>query len=304
MCSNLLGAVLAARSLRGGCPPRGARSLDRLWAALSPFERAQLERDVATLTAHGVRATIGGGVEPLFYLGPLESCGPGVLAVLGPREARPEAVRLAGYAGAAAAVAGLTVLSGDTAGVEAAALRSALDRGGRAVSVLAEGFAPTPERPESGLVRVTPCAPGISWSIESAMARNATIAGLCTALVALDAAATGATLDAGMRALAAGRPVLALGATAGTRLLVDYGATAATDEIELMWWLQARTGSDLGTAARFPQAVDVVPAGSHRVAVGSGVRARDGSARAPEMPRPDGRASWRRPVRPLVHGVV
>ena len=93
-------------------------------------------------------------------------------------------------------------------------------------------------------VTVSPCAPGQPWSVDATLARNAVIAELCTALVAVAASGTGATLDAGMRALAAGKPVLAIGATSGSRLLVDYGATAASDELELAWWLNTRLGAE------------------------------------------------------------
>ncbi len=265
MRSNLLNAVLAARakvdpgSLVGEAS-RSSRSLDRVWAALSQFERAQLEREVDGLAVRGVRAALLGGSEPLFYSGPLESAGSRVLAVCGPREAGADAVGLARRAAETAADTGVTVLTGDTEGLEAAASRAALDRGGLAVSVLAEGFTPASTRPAPGLVAVTPCAPGRPWSVESAMARNTTIAGLCTALVAICAGSTGATLDVGMRALAAGRPVLAVGATAGTRLLVDYGATAATDEVELAWWLQTRAGTHLGTGRPHGVTTTVAPA--------------------------------------------
>jgi len=84
---------------------------------------------------------------------------------------------------------------------------------------------------------VSQVPPGLPWSIDTAMARNATLAGLCTALVAVAAASTGTTVDAGQRALAAGKPVLAVGDTAGSRLLVDHGATPARDHVELAWWL-------------------------------------------------------------------
>jgi hypothetical protein len=119
------------------------------------------------------------------------------------------------------------------------------------------------------------------------MACNATIARLCTLLVAICAGSTGATLDAGVRALAAGRPVLAVGATAGSRLLVAYGATAAVDEIELTWWL----GRQLGQ----------VPAVQECLAAANG-HAR-GAASACAEPRPpsggraDGGTAWHRPAR-------
>ena len=297
MRSNILNAVLASRALVGGAGPRTSTSLDRVWTSLSQFERAQLEREADALTASGVRAALLGVADPLFYSGPLESAGAQVLAVCGPREADGEAIRLARRAAEAAAAAGVTVLSGDTDGLEAAALRAALDRGGLAVSVLAEGFTTAAARPEPGLVAVTPCAPGRRWSVESAMARNATIAGLCTALVAICAAGTGATLDAGMRALDAGRPVLALGPTAGTRLLVDYGATAATDEVELAWWLQTRTGTHLGTGRPHGVATPAVAAASALGRAAGAVRT-DRARSCEAVIRPAaGRPTWHRTAR-------
>lgn len=220
------------------------RSLDLVWAALTPAERVLVEREVDRLAGHGVRAAVPDGLGPLFHTGPYESIGQRVLAVCGPREAGSAAVQLAELAARRAVKAGATVIAGDTEGPETAAVEAALDAGGLAVSVLAEGLAlavPAGVVAAGGRqVTLSPCAPGQPWSVDAAVARNATIAGLCSALVAVEPGGTGAALDAGMRALGAGRPVLAVGATAGTRLLVDYGATAATDELEVMWWLNTR----------------------------------------------------------------
>jgi hypothetical protein len=238
MRSNLHYAVLAARA-----GSRSRRSLERLWQALSPLERAQVDDDVDALAARGVRAALSGDAAPLFHTGPFESVGPRVVAVCAPVEARGGATRLAIRAAEVAVAAGATVLTGDTDGPEAAAVRAALAGGGVAVRVLAEGM-PHRSPAEPRLVTVTPCAPGRAWSVETAMDRNATIAGMCSVLVAIGAAGSGATLDAGMQALDAGRPVLAVGSTAGSRLLVDYGATAAVDEIELAWWLDTRLPSE------------------------------------------------------------
>ena len=255
MCSILRDALLAARVGTA----RHTRSLDLLWAALTPFERAQLEREADELAAGGVRAALRDGGEPLFHTGPYGSIGSRVLAVCAQREAGAHTTRLAEQAARCAATTGATVIAADTDGPERAAVRAALDAGGLAVSVLAEGIRqakPTRRRvgaPAGGRhVVVSPCAPEQPWSLDAAMACNATIARLCTALIAIGAGGTGATLDAGMRALAARRPVLAVGATAGSRLLVDYGATAAVDEIELLWWLGTRLptvdGCPLATA--------------------------------------------------------
>jgi|GEM_PF-5345541 len=234
MRSSLEYALLAAKT---GTMPR-RRNLDQLWAALRPFERAQLEREAGQLAGRGVRAAPGDGGWPLFHTGPYESIGRRVLAVCAPREAGPAATALAELAARAAVAAGAAVLAGDAEGPETAAVAAALAAGGLAVSVQAEGLGSAAG--SRNRVAVSPSAPGQPWSMDAAMACNAAIARLCTALVAICAGSTGATVDAAMRALAAGHPVLAVGATAGSRLLVDYGATAAVDEVELMWWLDTR----------------------------------------------------------------
>lgn len=285
---------------RAGTAPR-RRSLDLVLAALSPIERSQLDREVELLAARGVRAAPVDGRGPLFYTGPYERIGATVLAVCGRWEAGAAQVRLAEHAARTATAAGATVIAGDVDGPQRAAIRAALEAGGLAVMVRADGPVGRPvDGPSRGrthrqpggrdgtalrtgthgvagahggrgavavlpaarsapmdagqatdrlmtdplvtdrLVTVSPCAPGQPWSVDAAMACNATIAEMCTALVAVDAGSTGATLDAGMRALAAGRPVVAVGATRGSRLLVDHGATAAADELELTWWLNTR----------------------------------------------------------------
>jgi hypothetical protein len=246
-------ALLAART--GAAPRRG--SPDQHWMALSLFERGRLEREAAALTGRGVRVTPSDGRRPLFHTGPYESIGEQVVAVCGPVQAPPDAVWLAEVAARAAVDHGAAVVTGDTAGPEAAAHAAAVAAGGLAVTVLAEGIVPAADQRH---VVVSACAPGQPWSVDAVMARNATIVDLCTALVAVCPAGTGATVDAGMRALAAGRPVLTIGATPGGRLLVDYGAFAAVDEVELLWWLDTRLTPAPGAAvcAR-PTAVAALP---------------------------------------------
>ncbi|HEY0637984.1 MAG TPA: DNA-processing protein DprA [Pseudonocardiaceae bacterium] len=262
MRSNMLDAVLASRT-----GARRGRSLDRVWAAMTPFERGYVERQVAAQRAAGVRCTLIGGTEPLFYSGPLADAGTRVLAVIGQRDGSGDAVRLAERAARSAATAGVTVLSGDGEGPERAALAAAVQAGGLAITVLAEGFGPhgatSPSwvRHPVRLVSVTPCGPCQPWSMDTALARNATIAGLCTAMVVINPAGSGAVLDAAMRALAAGRPVLAVGQTPGAHLLVDYGAVPATDEIELAWWLHTR----VGTRPRAPRPTPVPASQSHHL---------------------------------------
>src|SRR5215470_8438953 len=261
MRSNIARAILAARGGRRVnwlLRRHGPAVLDRLMALMRPDERATFDRLAGTLQAWHVRAVLLGdaGYPPalaespdapaaLFHVGPIELLGRPVLAVCGAHEGADGELVAAKTAARIAADSGLAVVSGDRGGVGGAAVSPALRCGGTAGVVLAEvigqgwrGGLPGDAAPDSDrLVMVSQVPPGLPWSIDTAMARNATLAGLCTALVAVAAGSTGGTIDAGQRALAAGKPVLAVGDTAGSRMLVDHGATPARDHIELAWWL-------------------------------------------------------------------
>lgn len=259
MRSNLVRAMLASH---GG--PRintllrrhGPAALDRLLASMRPGELAALDDQAGALGAAQVGAVlIGDPAYPrtlaespdapsaLFHLGPIELLGGPVLAVCGSNAPGDGELIAAHAAAQIAADTGMAVVSGDPGGIGGAAVLTAVRRGGVAGVVLAEPLRAR-SRAELGSVRnagrlvvASQFPPGRPWSVDSAMACNATLAGLSTALVAVAAASTGGTLDAAQRALAAGKPVLAVGDTPGSRLLVDHGATPARDRIELAWWL-------------------------------------------------------------------
>jgi predicted Rossmann fold nucleotide-binding protein DprA/Smf involved in DNA uptake len=260
MRSNLVKAILAARGGRrvGGLLRRhGPTVLDRLMARMRPDERAAFDRQAGTLQAWRVRAVLLGdaGYPPtlagspdapaaLFHIGPIELLGRPALAVCGAHEGDDGELIAAKTAARIAVDSGLAIVSGDWGGVGGAAVLAALRHGGTAGVVLAEVIGQRrhdlpgdPQVDSDRLVMVSQVPPGLPWSVDTAMARNATLAGLCTALVAVAAGSTGATIDAGQRVLAAGKPVLAVGDTPGSRLLVDHGATPARDHIELAWWL-------------------------------------------------------------------
>jgi DNA processing protein len=271
MRSNLVRAIFATRGGRRVnrlLRRHGPAVLDRLMASMRPDEQAEFERQAGTLQAGQVQAVLLGDAgypralaespdapAALFHVGPIELLERPVLVVCGSHESGggagdvSDGELIAARTAARIAVdSGLAVVSGDRGGVGGAAVSTALRRGGTAAVVLAEaigqggrgsligGAAPDPAH-SGHLVMASQVPPGLPWSIDTAMARNATLAGLCTALVAVAAGSTGATIDAAQRALAAGKPVLAVGDTAGSRLLVDHGATPARDHIELEWWL-------------------------------------------------------------------
>jgi predicted Rossmann fold nucleotide-binding protein DprA/Smf involved in DNA uptake len=173
----------------------------------------------------------------LCYRGPIELVG-AALAICGPPDAGPAAFVVAREAARLAVLAGYAVASGSGRGVDIAVLNAAGQHGGVRVRVLAEGIRHSGREADGpGSVVVSQFPPERPWSVGTALASNATLAGLCDAMVVVAAASVGSALDAGMRALALGRPVLAVGDTLGSRLLVDYGAAPARDALELGWWL-------------------------------------------------------------------
>lgn len=217
-------------------------------AALPSGQRVELDREVDQLTERGVEAVLLGDPgypsrlaacpappAALFYAGRIELVDRPTLAVSGAPEADGTALSLAAQAARLAVEAGMGVVTGGTRGVDSAAAAAAAS-GGVCTTVLAEGI--RYRGPDlDGRVTISEFPSDQAWTVGAAMARNATIVGLSDALVAIGAGSTGGTLDAGLRALALGRPVLAIGRGSGSRLLVDYGATAAADAVELVWWL-------------------------------------------------------------------
>jgi DNA processing protein len=234
---------------------RGAVVLDRLLADMRPHELAALERQAESLHARRVRAVLIGdegypaslawspdAPPALFHRGPVELLGRPAVAICGANEADDGALVAAEAAARLAVDAGMVVVTGDPVGVAGAALRAAVEHGGRAAVVLPEGIRrirlgePAVDVGSGRVVVLSQFPPEQPWSVGGAMARNATMAALCTAMVAVAPGSTGVTLDAGQRALGAGKPVLTVGDTHGSRLLVDRGATPARDRIELSWW--------------------------------------------------------------------
>lgn len=249
---------------------RGSGVLDRLIATMRPDERAALERQADALRAKNVRAVLLGDADypmrlfaspdapaALFYRGPIEVLERPALAICGAAIDADEGALVAAAAAARIAVdSGFAVLACDDRGVGGSALWTAVRHGGDAVVMLAEGIRrvwgsdPHRRRGSAGVLALSPWLPEQPWSVGATVTCNATMAALCSALVAVAPGTSGATLDAGQRALAAGRPVLAVGETPGSRLLVDHGATPARDRIELAWWLDRLVGGTRRTEPR------------------------------------------------------
>jgi DNA processing protein len=172
----------------------------------------------------------------LFTWGNTDLLNTPAVGMCGSRGASEKGIDAARACGRAVGERGLTVVSGYARGVDTETHLAALESGGHTMVVLAEGilhfrvkrvFRETGFDPERVLV-LSQFAPAQRWNAGAAMTRNAVIAGLGKALVVIEAGETGGTLDAGMKALSMGRPVMALefseGTPAGNSLLFTHGA--------------------------------------------------------------------------------
>ena len=136
------------------------------------------------------------------------------LAVSGSRNADGHALRIAGEAGAAAARAGLAVVTGDARGADDAAQYGALRAGGSIVSVLARGLRGWNPRPRyrflltgGNWAAVSEWADGDGWTAWRAMRRNATIVRLSRAMFVAHVRERSGTSAAAAGCLDAGKPL-------------------------------------------------------------------------------------------------
>lgn len=244
----------------------GPAALDELAGALPAADRARLASEVDALVQAGISAVCLGepgypgrlaatadGPVALFYRGAIELADRPALAVCGARDGWHRHAEVAAAAAKCAVANGFTVLTGGAKGLDAMAAATALAEDGATVTVLPDGIrnagTGAPAGIEGRTLTLSQFPPSQGWSMDGAMERNTTVVGLAAGLVVIGAGSTGAVLDAGLRALDAGRPVFAVGETRGSQLLVDHGATAVRDHLELTWWLK-RLAADLpGRAA-------------------------------------------------------
>ncbi|HEY7873577.1 MAG TPA: DNA-processing protein DprA [Actinomycetota bacterium] len=190
-------------------------------------------------------AALDDGPPLLFTWGNTKLFSQAGVGMCGSRNVSNNGLRAARSCGLEVASHGLVIISGYAKGVDTETHLAALASGGQTVIVLAEGILHFRQKkvfeavgldPQNVLV-VSQFAPSQPWNVGAAMARNAIIAGLGTALVVVEAGERGGTLNAGLRALKIGRPVLALdfgGATPpGNELLFKQGAIriSSTDQL-------------------------------------------------------------------------
>ena len=186
------------------------------------------------------------------------------VALVGSRAATAEGLWLAAHLGRELARRGAVVVSGMARGVDAAAHEGALDGGGVTVAVLGTGpdvvyprrNAPLHRRIlERGLV-LSEYWPGTEAAPWRFPARNRIVAGLCDAVVVVQAGATSGALITADFALETGRPVLAVPGpplappTAGCNLLLRAGAALCESVDDIVAELPDAAWEDAPSPAR------------------------------------------------------
>ena len=145
------------------------------------------------------------------------------VAVVGRRDAGSAALAAAGDLAARLAAAGVSVVSGHAAGIDAAAHAGALGNGGTTIMVPAEGLGRYRARPElrglmtdANALLLSPFPPQASWTAFQAMARNKVVAALADAMVVVVSGAErdasgrmSGSFDAALAALKLGIPLFA-----------------------------------------------------------------------------------------------
>lgn len=187
----------------------------------------------------------------LYFAGNRRLLSQAAVGMCGSRSASEAGLRAAEACGTAVAREGLVVVSGYARGVDTATHLAALRAGGQTILVLPEGMlrfrvksAIADDLDEDRVLVVSQFRVDQRWHVGNAMARNETIAALGSALVVIEAREEGGTLDAGLRALVLGRPVIALqfdsGPTPpGNEILHGKGAIAVRRPGELVEVLRA-----------------------------------------------------------------
>ncbi|MCC7001534.1 MAG: DNA-protecting protein DprA [Gemmatimonadaceae bacterium] len=178
----------------------------------------------------------------------LESAPVQHVAIVGTREATPYGIRIAEQLAAAAARAGLVVVSGLARGIDAAAHRAALQAGGRTIGVQGTGVdVPYPAShralhaalAERGTV-LSEMEPGTGATPGCFPRRNRLIAALCQVTVVVEAPFKSGAINTATQALELGRTVAAVpgrvdDTTAqGSNQLIRDGAQVIAEVADLL----------------------------------------------------------------------
>jgi DNA processing protein len=249
-------AVLAAPAAaleRHGLGPAVAARLAG-WA-----ERATRERD-ALARAHGLAITWADPGYParlrtipdppvaLFVRGSLEAADDLAVAVVGARRAGEYGRRIAGDLARGLAQAGITVVSGLAAGIDAAGHRGALEAGGRTLAVMGTGIDRVYPAWHRDLAREIATQGAILTEFPCGTLprqfhfpqRNRIIAGLTVGTVVVEAAERSGSLITAEYAMEQGREVFAVPGPVGTshhrgcHRLIQQGATLVTSVDDIL----------------------------------------------------------------------
>jgi DNA processing protein len=170
------------------------------------------------------------------------------VAVVGARSCSPYGAQVARTLGRELAAAGLLVVSGLARGIDGEAHRGALEGGGPTVGVLGCGIdrdypaanASLSRRMEDGGLVVSEYEPGVEPAPWRFPARNRIIAGLCEAVVVVEARERSGSLITADFALEEGREVFAVpgeitsALSIGTNALLKLGAAPLTSSADVL----------------------------------------------------------------------
>ncbi len=142
-----------------------------------------------------LKERLGALAPPILYgCGEESLLGTGGLAVVGSRDVDGGLVEYTETVAGRAAAAGVTVVSGGARGIDQAAMRGALQEGGRVAGVLADSLERAALRAEhrellmdGRLVLVSPYDPGAGFNVGNAMQRNKFIYALADAALVVNA---------------------------------------------------------------------------------------------------------------------
>ncbi|MEN3360745.1 MAG: processing protein [Mycobacteriales bacterium] len=226
----------------------GVDAFARIHAELGGKEQARIQRSAESMARTSVFAVLMGSADYpprllsaraapafLFCRGAVELLSLPGLAICGSGAASASGVAAARACATAAADLGLCTIAGPAPGVGLASHLASLRAGGQTVLVAAEGIGrfrlPRGQLsdawdPARTLV-VSPFPPKQRASAATETGQHTVILGMGRALLVIEPRETGTTLATGMRASAAGRPVLAIpsaGTPRGIAMLLRRGA--------------------------------------------------------------------------------
>lgn len=222
-----------------------------------------------------LKARLKGSAPPILYgVGEAGLLTDGGLVIVGSRDVDAPGLAFTERIALRCAVEETPVISGGARGVDAAAMETALDSGGRVVGVLADGLAKAAVAKayrealrKGALVLCSPYDPAAGFAIGNAMGRNRHIYGLGDAALVVSAAANaGGTWAGAIENLKHGWLPLHVHADGdvpqGNRRLIEHGGRpfveAMTPEgTRLLDWMTAHRPADSGESRREAKAPHV-----------------------------------------------